>query len=328
MTDGSTPNWITGYAPPATEWNLWWGKKYDATSNLANIAVTATGGTTARQLGDRFADSVNVKDFGAKGDGTTDDAAAINAAIASFRALLLTAAGTTITNGVRLVFPRGTYLCKSPLNFTNLQGIGNNVSIDFSGAVLRFNLSGQVCVDALGSTQIEWRDLAISVVSGATPTIGLQVGRFATNQVASKHTFITPEVVGTFTKCAVYNFGSEENLWLHPQFANLYANTSAYVLIMDGWNHWTCTSTFVTQQLPVDAQQPFGQNTFIKPDFRNTGGGPVVWMMGSTNGRYEGIYTYTVGAAPAFVFYAIPGLFSVYRLYIQGHFESDLASPN
>lgn len=53
------------------------------TMDASSASVTATNGTESRNLQDRFADIVNVKDFGAVGDGVTDDDAAFVAAFAA-----------------------------------------------------------------------------------------------------------------------------------------------------------------------------------------------------------------------------------------------------
>ncbi len=70
----------------------------DASGNI-NGLVKSTGSTTARSLANRFADVVNVKDFGAVGNGVADDYAAFVAAIAALP-----------VNGGKIIVPSGTYL--------------------------------------------------------------------------------------------------------------------------------------------------------------------------------------------------------------------------
>lgn len=61
------------------------------------IPVVATGTTEPRPLKDRFADIVNVKDFGAKGDGVTDDTEAFKAATAKGRNVFVPAGTYKVT---------------------------------------------------------------------------------------------------------------------------------------------------------------------------------------------------------------------------------------
>jgi len=64
----------------------------------SGTTVIATGSTTERTLAERFADTINVLDYDANGDGATDDTAAIQAA--------LDAAKDT---GMTVYFPAGNY---------------------------------------------------------------------------------------------------------------------------------------------------------------------------------------------------------------------------
>ncbi|KAI9708251.1 MAG: hypothetical protein M1820_004205 [Bogoriella megaspora] len=76
-----------------------------------------------------FAVYRNVKDYGAKGDGTTDDTAAINAAIAAGGTCGKGCPSSTTTPSI-VYFPAGTYLISSPINqayYSQLIGNPNNI---------------------------------------------------------------------------------------------------------------------------------------------------------------------------------------------------------
>ena len=56
-----------------------------------NTTIIAQGTTTPRALAERFADRISVGDFGAAGDGVTDDTSAFNAALAATKSIYLDA---------------------------------------------------------------------------------------------------------------------------------------------------------------------------------------------------------------------------------------------
>jgi hypothetical protein len=101
---------------------------------ISNTNVTATGSTTARTLANRFADVVNVKDFGAVGDGVVDDRAACQTAINTAKSI-----------GGSVYFPAGKYLIRSTtgpdsknnglvIPFTNPNSTDARVSLYGDGA--------------------------------------------------------------------------------------------------------------------------------------------------------------------------------------------------
>lgn len=86
-----------------------------AASELPNADVsgkssTANGGSTMRTLAERFGDIVNAKNFGAKGDGATDDTAAFTAALAA---------------GERVFVPAGTYAVSKDVPLERCYGYGS-----------------------------------------------------------------------------------------------------------------------------------------------------------------------------------------------------------
>lgn len=83
----------------------------NGTNTLSSAVATATGSTTARTLGDRAADIVNVKDFGAVGDGVTNDTTAFRAALAALAGM----------GGGTLLVPAGHYILSSAFNTANGQ---------------------------------------------------------------------------------------------------------------------------------------------------------------------------------------------------------------
>lgn len=136
----------------------------------------AGAGTVARSVKEKLAEFVSVKDFGAKGDGVTDDTVAIQAAINS---LPLNAANAGIqtpegfANGGAVFLPKGRYKVTATVNLkrgVRLYGEGREASqiVSFtSGTVLSYQDAGRAYPD-----QIVIEDMSIWQDASVTPTRG------------------------------------------------------------------------------------------------------------------------------------------------------------
>ena len=129
----------------------------------------ALTGATARTVHQKLQELVSVKDFGAVGDGVTNDTTAITAAI-------------TAANGKTLYFPSGTYLT-DPQVFTvasgiKLKGDGIGKSIVKANATV-----ATTAVFSTTSNGLELEGLTIDVNralnSGATSFVGIKAGDIA-----------------------------------------------------------------------------------------------------------------------------------------------------
>jgi hypothetical protein len=108
-----------------TQLFAWSGTSWVVAANFTEFTpFLANGSTEPRNLVTREADVVNVKDFGAVGDGVADDTAAIQAA--------MNAIASANKKGGKIEFPVGTYKITSTITFNYpmiIEGIGNSCVI-------------------------------------------------------------------------------------------------------------------------------------------------------------------------------------------------------
>ena len=144
------------------------------------------GGTGAqdRTLTSKLQDTVSVKDFGAVGDGVTDDTAALNAAAAA------------LSSGQVLFIPEGTYLynpTSSPLTFST-----NNIAIWGKGTI-KASVSQDKTVVLLSGNYITWDGPSVegegTVYSSYTPST--EGNRYALLRVTGDDVDIRSALINT-----------------------------------------------------------------------------------------------------------------------------------
>jgi hypothetical protein len=134
--------------------------------------VTSTGSTTSRSIADRGAEFVSAKDFGAIGNGTADDTAAINSALGTGRCVELSPGTYKITSTITLANGSGL-VAKSPGVVIQQSGVGYNL-ITVPDGVNDWVISGLTIDGAAVSSATE--DYAIACMPGDDSRRGKVIG--------------------------------------------------------------------------------------------------------------------------------------------------------
>jgi hypothetical protein len=238
----------------------------------------------------------SVIDFGAVGDGVTDDGAALNRAADWLRDQI--ASG----NRASLDFLDLDYVTTQSLNFTAMAPSGPKKTFLLgSGARVIGKCTGKAIFDCLGSSNLTVAGILAVGDPVATPRFGFQIGRYhliggagtyrATS--AGGNTFLHCGSEGTFTGAGKYNNASEVSLEIG---CNWYNDSSVIVPIegvlasydevlaspfshiSDSGNHFNVQSDYVTVTQPVGGENSFLNQTFISCSFRRILGGSPLYM--------------------------------------------------
>jgi len=158
--------------------------------------LQAGTGAVTRNMQDKVRESVSVKDFGAIGDGTTDDTAAIQAAVNSVS-----------SNGGQVIFPSGSYKTTSEILIpsSNVSLIGDSelstkiIRIGSGNTIRFYSASG---LNSVGVSRISF--------------IGQDVGITSGNHLVFKNCYkITVQNVNVNNGFSGFEFESSNNIRVH-----------------------------------------------------------------------------------------------------------------
>jgi hypothetical protein len=188
IQSGSVYRCVTGHTSGTFVTDLAASKWALVATDASSLPLIPTGASAQRTLSARAADMLSVKDFGATGDGTTDDTAAIQSAI--------NAAPST---GAIIYLPTGTYRITAALTWS-----GKN-ALRLTGARSGqdgTNKATRILCDTAGIVMLDGRDALHSHIDGllldgnAKAQYGIRLGIGATHD---QHVLIQDVVINTVT---------------------------------------------------------------------------------------------------------------------------------
>ncbi|HXH49730.1 MAG TPA: glycosyl hydrolase family 28-related protein [Terriglobia bacterium] len=280
------------------------------TSQNINLTPSGTGASVIANLQDKGGQVFNIKAYGAKGDGVTNDSPAFQAA---YNAAV--AAG----GGIVYVPPIGSSGCYLLNDAINMTMDGARVTIEGSGGLgpIQSGSSGLICAntggvlfDITNSHQKTFLNLDVTAQKSGLSnpsTVGIFSGRIATGQSGQfEHiqncVFSMPlHYSGTTYSFGVYLFGGEIT------FLSDDLLEADYPLVVTGTNNFNITSPFVTLGTGTYSETDVSFNNM---ELLSSGLGPAVYLYGVSDVNLSG-HSWNFSQANPYP----PGLYG-YAIYI------------
>ncbi len=233
---------------------------------------------------------VSVTDFGAVGDGVTDDTAAFNAAFAWLRTTKVV--GEPIYAG-SLKIPPGVYKCEDSINATDLRG--GSWSVEADGAVIESHATGKVALDLFYTRFGHIKGLMIVGDATNTPAVGFAIGRDVVNNSCDGHLLENLHTRGEFSIAGFYNYASETSTFDHCRFYNDHMGADSYCLALDGTYKLAVPSDFRTMP-SGEVAASFNENEFTSLDLRKSSG-PALYVRRCARHRFYAGYAVSMDDA-------------------------------
>lgn len=230
-------NKVVSATAPIARWGHGTGPTWDMTLTPTALQL-GTGVTLQAPVVDVSGTVFNVKAYGAKGDGVTDDYLAINAALAAVK----------VAGGI-CFFPPGTYKVTQPINgtwigspqtFYTIQGSGAmNTTISFQPtSSSTYTTTPRPVLDLSSTYGITVEDITISSPpfggSGVTPSAACGIMLQSGSGLGSNSTFRRVFVSGYYVVSALWIYAYGDCSFYSCAFQN--NATSAYAVVLSGRN--------------------------------------------------------------------------------------------
>jgi len=276
---------------------------------------------------DKMRFEICVDDFGALGDGITNDSPAVNLAVNHMRTKIQSFGGYYGCTYYLKFTPGKVYKLAGSIDLQKLgYGAGSMGAwgVIGTGAVILAACTGKTLFDALGSAYGTWIDIAIRADQATAPAIGIQVGRIdTTGWQAGGHYFQNVHMAGFFTIAGLLNASGEGNTYVNLYIHNDDLSGNANSLAIDGLHHIVPVTDFTQTTIAQNTFDSCRQHMIINCDLGQNHGSPL--FLSNVSQLHVDGFIYTTGTH-AIEFLAGGGQTVFRNLEFMAHCEAAITS--